>query len=719
MAKKKEYTFADAAKQVMKRFPRRETDPIEKRDYEQAMQELQQEQEMVRQQMGLIQPQEGMPQEQFKCGGKMKYPDGGGLPNQGVIYQDDRNWLQRQQDNLFGTWQANKPQLFKDFPITDPVSYGLQYTTGNTPDTGMQTGIPGLIGTPVGAYPKTGRYLDDALDFATDAYGIKYVPNKVGPGMNVAKAPVYNPVKPINTRIRKKIGLNKVPKTSLGNTAIDPSTSFTKAGVSTATPTRDALRNMTASDRALILDLKSKGASNKQIQQELNKAFGRTGAGTTKIGSTRTSVVGDATPSNLQMINGKLYQIDPSTGVKIPWGNIAKVIGAAGVLGGGAYGVSQIPLTNSQGQPVQNNTNKPLDLIGYDLQSVLDYTNSLYPQGNQALTPQQLASMGQPWERPSQQVPTGQGGSQRTVGTPPINESGVNRNPLLTDTTKMGMRVGDRVFTRPGENMGARVGGVFVSGTGNPNINVGASIPAQNLETNKINSFGQSQVNKAGEMAEKSWWDKNKQYAPYAISGLSNIASNLLLANMAKRNQPRVSAAMATPERINLEPQAEALRGQAGVAKNVASTNARNLGLNPMQAMASMSAAGTGIDRNLGDALTNLYMQQEGANVGAANQFNLANAQSQNRANMMNAQLDQQALENRLGYTGAALGSLPGVMKDIRMDKADQATRDMYSTYFKSMGRNYMNEGDIWDNPKDGYRYVVRNNQLVKQGKSK
>ena len=431
MAKKKEYTFADAAKQVMKRFPRRETDPIEKRDYEQAMQELQQEQEMVRQQMGLTQPQEGMSQE-FKGGGKMKYQTGGDL-------------------------------------------------------------LPG-----------------------------------------------YN----------------------------------------------------------------------------------------------------------------------------------------------------------------------TLDLSQY-------YQESPY------LTPQQLSQMGQPWQRPNQQVLIGQSQGTNRVVAPPVNQSGINRNPLLTDTTKMGMRVGNRVFTRPGENMGARVGGVFASGTGNPNINVGASIPAQNLETNKINSFGQSQVNKAGEMAEKSWWDKNKQYAPYAISGLSNIASNLLLANMAKRNQPRVSAAMATPERINLEPQAEALRGQAGVAKNVASTNARNLGLNPMQAMASMSAAGTGIDRNLGDVLTNLYMQQEGANVGAANQFALYNQAAENRARAMSVGLDQQALENRLGYTGAALGSLPGVMKDIRMDKADQATRDMYSTYFKSMGRNYMNEGDIWDNPKYGYRYVVRNNQLVKQGKSK
>lgn len=216
---------------------------------------------------------------------------------------------------------------------------------------------------------------------------------------------------------------------------------------------------------------------------------------------------------------------------------------------------------------------------------------------------------------------------------------------------------------------------------------------------------------------EQSFWDKNKQYAPYALSGLSNIASNLLLANMAKRNQPRISAAISTPERINLEPQAEALRGQAGVAKSIAARNARNLGLNPVQAMATMSAAGTDIDRNLGDVLTSLYMQQEGANVGAANQFALANQAAENRARAMNIGLDQQALENRLGYTGAALGTIPGVMKDIRMDKADQDMRDVMRSYYKSMGRNYMVEGDIFE--KDGFRYKVRNNKLEKVGKVK
>lgn len=110
-------------------------------------------------------------------------------------------------------------------------------------------------------------------------------------------------------------------------------------------------------------------------------------------------------------------------------------------------------------------------------------------------------------------------------------------------------------------------------------------------------------------------------------------------------------------------------------------------------------------------------MQQEGANVGAANQFALYNQVAENRARAMSVGLDQQTLENRLGYTGAALGTLPGVMKDIRMDRADQDMRDVMRSYYESMGRNYMVEGDIFE--KDGFRYKVRNNKLEKVGKVK
>ena len=71
MAKKKQYSFADEAKQIAKRFPRRENDPIELRDYKLAMNQLMQEQEAARNEMGLDNP------DVMACGGKMKYEIGG------------------------------------------------------------------------------------------------------------------------------------------------------------------------------------------------------------------------------------------------------------------------------------------------------------------------------------------------------------------------------------------------------------------------------------------------------------------------------------------------------------------------------------------------------------------------------------------------------------------------------------------------------------------
>lgn len=184
---------------------------------------------------------------------------------------------------------------------------------------------------------------------------------------------------------------------------------------------------------------------------------------------------------------------------------------------------------------------------------------------------------------------------------------------------------------------------------------------------------------------------------PYLLSGASNIVGNLLLANAAKKI-PQVQPVYATPEKINLEPKANVLRQQADVSKNVNMMNARNLGLNPGATLGSMGVINSGVDRGLSDALTNLYLGQEQANVGAANQFVLQNQDAANRVNSFNAGLKYQGLQDKLGYLGAALGTIPGVMKDIRADKADNEMRAVMDSYYKSLGgRNYMSVGSIFD----------------------
>lgn len=194
----------------------------------------------------------------------------------------------------------------------------------------------------------------------------------------------------------------------------------------------------------------------------------------------------------------------------------------------------------------------------------------------------------------------------------------------------------------------------------------------------------------------QAFWNRNKKYTPSVLSGASNIAGNLILANMANKNKPTYTPTLATPEKINLEPQADQLRKNATVAKNVALRNARNLGVNAGQTLANMGAIGADVDRNLDTNLTNLYMGQEQANVGAANQFNLANMGEINRGNLINMQLDQQALQDKLGYYGAAMSSIPGVMKDINLINADEKTKQMYRNYINSLGRNYFYSGNLF-----------------------
>jgi len=209
---------------------------------------------------------------------------------------------------------------------------------------------------------------------------------------------------------------------------------------------------------------------------------------------------------------------------------------------------------------------------------------------------------------------------------------------------------------------------------------------------------------------------KDSGMLPYAISGASNIAGNLLLAAMTKKNTPQINPILATPERLNLEPQAEQFRKDASVSKNVGMKNARDLGLNAGATLANMGAIGSSVDRQLADTLTKLYGQQEQFNVGTANQFASQNQDVANRANMMNTQLKSQGLQDQLGYLSGALGTIPGVMKDVRMDKADKEMRNIMKTYYKNLGgKNYQTMSDLFNDP-EAFQYFVKEFNK-KQGK--
>ena len=205
----------------------------------------------------------------------------------------------------------------------------------------------------------------------------------------------------------------------------------------------------------------------------------------------------------------------------------------------------------------------------------------------------------------------------------------------------------------------------------------------------------------------ESFWDKNKQYLPQLAGGLSNIAGNLLLAAMSKK-APQIAPSLAYAEKINLEPKAEQLRRDANVSKNVGLANARNLGLSPGATLANMGSIGAGIDRNLGANLTDLYMGQEQANVGAANQFALQNQDAINRVNMINSQMKFQKEDDRMNYIAQALSVPANIAREISMAKSDKEMRDILDRYYQSMGRNYQTLGSFYG--ENAFTTKVRDN---------
>lgn len=61
-------------------------------------------------------------------------------------------------DNVYGKWNANKPQLFKDIPLIDPISFQLEYLTGNTDMGDVQGGI-----APIGGWGKFNKLRKNRL----------------------------------------------------------------------------------------------------------------------------------------------------------------------------------------------------------------------------------------------------------------------------------------------------------------------------------------------------------------------------------------------------------------------------------------------------------------------------------------------------------------------------------------------------------------------------
>jgi len=374
-------------------------------------------------------------------------------------------------------------------------------------------------------------------------------------------------------------------------------------------------------------------------------------------------------------------------------------IGAGlGMLGAGIYGLTQLPdgrVVDKQGKPVtkeqvaaMSGVNPSVSqLAGF--QPTEEWLNSI--GWNSKIPTEQAVKDKVPTKDKGKDTQTKQQSSEQAVVIPQAPAVSATTAPsgwgsVVDNISNFGMMAAPQ----------PQASGSPASTTQSPTLS----------STRATQVMDNLQKELSPDASRKDKKDRDWKNLPYALSGLSNIAGNLLLANMAKK-VPQAQPAMAVPQKINLEPKANILREQADVSKNINMMNARNLGVNPGAMLGSMGVMNSGVDRGLSEALTNLYMGQETANVGAANQFALQNQDATNRANLYNAGMKYQGLQDKLGYMGAALGTIPGVMKDVRMDKADKEMRSIMDAYYKSSGgKNYLAEGSIFDT--EFGKYIVK-----------
>lgn len=590
--KQNKKSFAQLARDIKNKYKNASRDKLEATDMEAELTALALEQEQMREEMGLNQPQQEAP---------TQFYEGGDIPN-----NNRKSW---------------------DYP-GKAVDWGLDKYQENAPDW-----LNNLTGTIGNIYDNTIGIMD---------YPGEYIGGTV----------------PASGKIK---GVSAAKKTYV------PATSrFRNANPKVI---QDAVKSAETK------------VAKQAVQEELTNAFGKPNRGPMRIGGTKYSTSGGV-KTNQQLIDGKIYEVPTGRGSlsmpsNIPFKQIGYGAAGAGVLGAGIYGASNI--SGSEGY-----ADTEYSRSGYTYPNFTSYNpiqEALSKRTKSPETPEEAVAQAQQQVAQQQTSQSGRQTTRQTAQQTAVNNTKSVKNSSLFKPNNENYIGNDAWMAEEADKVAAN----------NTDVNI-YDIPTA---------------------TNKSWWDKNKGLAPYMLSGASNILGNLFLAKQS-RDIPKINPILATPERVNMEPQAEALRAQAGVAKNVASVNARNLGLNSAQAMAGMSAASTGIDRNLGNTLTDLYTRQEQFNTETANRFALSNQEASNRANMMNNQMDYQSRDNRLGYLSGALGTIPGVMRDITQDKKDRHMQDVMRSYYNSMGRNYMVEGDIFTDPDSGFRYKVRNNELIK-----
>ena len=170
------------------------------------------------------------------------------------------------------------------------------------------------------------------------------------------------------------------------------------------------------------------------------------------------------------------------------------------------------------------------------------------------------------------------------------------------------------------------------------------------------------------------------------------------------------------PEQINLESQRVAARNRAAAARATTARRLRDTGLTPGAYLGNMQTAGSDIERNLGEQMSQSYLAEQTTNAQARQQAQAANLQMGAQETMFNRQLGDQYRQQQLGYIGNLLNVPSQYLSDLQRSRRDAAFLNMmspdYSYQEEVSPYSTIDPRNMWRRPR--YR-VYANENLRRQ----
>lgn len=152
---------------------------------------------------------------------------------------------------------------------------------------------------------------------------------------------------------------------------------------------------------------------------------------------------------------------------------------------------------------------------------------------------------------------------------------------------------------------------------------------------------------------------------PSIASGAITAGANMLMANRAMKDIPKMNLSRLSPEEISLARERRNIQKEGERASRINRYNAARGARTRGEYLSNAAAADAAINRGTTGALSNLYSQEEQLNAQERARVNQLNAQIEAQEAQTNFLAQQGARADRDAYTSAAIQAIPQTMMNI------------------------------------------------------